>query len=67
MQFCCLHRYKDWKNELRDFWREHGNDRMGTPKEFQFREYEWRWLKAVDFNDPRSQVKNELNIRCSIS
>ena len=52
----CICRYKEWKNELRTHWTKHGNARSGTPTEFQYREYEWRWLLTSEFNNPRKQV-----------
>ncbi|KAL6179230.1 hypothetical protein ACLB2K_050746 [Fragaria x ananassa] len=45
--------YKEWKNELRTHWTTHGRARSGTPAEFQYREYEWRWLLTSEFNNPR--------------
>ncbi|KAL6195994.1 hypothetical protein ACLB2K_031611 [Fragaria x ananassa] len=46
-------RPQSMKNELRTHWTTHGNARSGTPAEFQYREYEWRWLLTSEFNNPR--------------
>ncbi|KAL6184067.1 hypothetical protein ACLB2K_045471 [Fragaria x ananassa] len=49
-------RFKEWKHDLRLHWKQYGSDRSGTPKEFEYREYEWRWLLVTQFNDPHKQV-----------
>jgi len=48
--------FKEWKHDLREHWKQYESDRSGTPKEFEYREYEWRWLLVTQFNDPHKQV-----------
>ena len=43
---------------------KYGNDRLATPREFMYREYEWKWLKTADFNDPIRKVNGHLNSKC---
>ena len=33
-----------------------GTHVLVPPAEFQYREYEWRWLLTSEFNNPRKQV-----------